>query len=53
MGASEKIYHESCEAIRTLSGDPDIIDKLVALTFGNMACDATLERRWWRARAHP
>jgi 6-phosphofructokinase len=25
------------------SGDPDFIDKLVALTFGNMACDAILE----------
>jgi 6-phosphofructokinase len=25
------------------SGDPDFIDKLVALTFGNMACDAILD----------
>ncbi|HYS89700.1 MAG TPA: 6-phosphofructokinase, partial [Bradyrhizobium sp.] len=27
------------------SGDPDFIDKLVALTFGNMAYDAILERK--------
>jgi 6-phosphofructokinase len=25
------------------SGDPDFMDKLVALTFGNMACDAVLD----------
>ncbi len=27
------------------SGDPDFVDKLVALTFGNMAFDAVLERQ--------